>query len=167
MSEIHYNIIFDVTQAGYRQWQELYLAIIFGAIPIIIISFKGIAWLRHSIYAIKFLLFACVFICLMGAFGFQHSYSNYLRLQSAMRDSKCIITEGVVTQFHKTFAGRNSNRPAETFVVNNVEFRYADGSAQNGFHQIGIITNGMQVRIYHFDGIDSVDKDITRLEIAQ
>ena len=162
---MHYKVIFDVTQNGYRQWQELDLAIIFGAIPIIVISFKGIAWLRRSIYAIKFLLFCCVFICLMGAFGFQHSYSNYLRLQSAMRDSKCIITEGVVTNLQTL---RNDHKkPGESIIVNGVGFRYCEGSAQNGFYQVGLLKNGMQVRIYHFDKIDSIDKDITRLEVAQ
>jgi hypothetical protein len=82
-----------------------------------------------------------------------------------MRDSKCIITEGIVNHFYTLEADKH--RPGESFIVNGVEFRYSNGSAQNGFHQIGIITNGMQVRIYHFDGIDSVDKDITRLEIVQ
>ena len=34
-------------------------------------------------------------------------------------------------------------------------------------HQIGIIHDGMLVRIYHFDKTDPFDKDIARLEIAQ
>ncbi len=82
-----------------------------------------------------------------------------------MRDSKCIITEGVVTnlQTHRN----DHNKPGESIVVNDVGFRYRKDSAQNGFNQVGFIKNGMQVRIYHFDKIDSIDKDITRLEIAQ
>jgi hypothetical protein len=83
-----------------------------------------------------------------------------------MRDSKCVITEGVVTNLHALQSNRQ-NKPGEVFVVNGVEFRYRDRSAQNGFNQVGLIKNGMQVRIYHFDEDDSIDKDITRLEIAQ
>jgi hypothetical protein len=163
---MQYNVIFDVTQSGYHQWQALVWAIIFGVIPILLISFKGITWFRRSSQGIKFLIVACVFGSLIGALNFQHHYSNYLRIQSAMRDSRCVVTEGIVTQLQKNFAGRQ-NRPGETFLVNDAVFRYREGSAQNGFHQIGIITNGMRVRIYHFDEDDSIDKDIARLEIAQ
>jgi len=82
-----------------------------------------------------------------------------------MRDSKCIITEGVVTNLQTL---RNDhNKQGESIVVNGLGFRYCKGSAQNGFTQIGFLKNGMQIRIYHFDLIDSIDKDITRLEVAQ
>ncbi len=163
---MHYNVVFDVTQTGYRQWSALVLAIIFAAIPIIVISYKGFVWWRSSFKRIKFLLFISAFGCLMGTSDFYHHYSNYLRLQSAMRDSKCVISEGVVTQFHK-LPESHQNKPGEAFVVNGLEFRYRDGSAQNGFNRVGFIRSGMQIRIYHFDKDDSIDKDITRLEVAQ
>ena len=158
---MHYKVIFDVTQTEFRNWSSLWLVFIFAAIPIIIVSYKG--WRNNS--NLRMLFFIFVFGEIFSALGFYHDYSNYLRLQSAMRDSKCIITEGIVNHFYTLQADKH--RPGESFVVNGVEFRYSQGSAQNGFHQIGIITNGMRVRIYHFDKIDSVDKDITRLEIAQ
>jgi len=83
-----------------------------------------------------------------------------------MQQSQCEVTEGIVSQFHIEYVGKH-NRVGEIFVVDGKQFRYADGSAQNGFHQVGIIHDGMQVRIYHYDKTDPTDKDIARLEIAQ
>lgn len=162
---MHYNVVFDVTQTGYRYWSSLLLALIFAAIPIAIISYKGITRWRVSGRNIKFLIFVSAFGAVVGAFDFYHHHSNYLRLQSAIRESKCVITEGIVTQFQ--ILPDDKNRVGESFAVNGVEFRYRDRSAQNGFNQVGLIKNGMQVRVFHFDEDDSIDKDIARLEIAQ
>ena len=160
---MHYDVIFDVTKTEYRHWSSLLLVLIFAAIPIVVVSFRGFDAWRNSFTRILILI--SVFGAAFGGLSFYHDYSNYLRLQSAMRDSKCIITEGVITNFYTI--ENDHNKPGESIVVNGLEFRYCKGSAQNGFNQIGLLKNGMQVRIYHFDMIDSIDKDITRLEIAQ
>jgi hypothetical protein len=112
--------------------------------------------------------FILCFCSLFSLLAFFHSYENYLQIKTTLQQSRCKVTEGIVTQFHHpTNTSHNLKSILEAFVVSGVEFRYRDKSAQNGFHQTGIICDGMQVRIYYYDKIDSVDNDITRLEIAQ
>ena len=163
---MHYSIIFDVTQTGFRQWSALVVAMVFGCSPIAIIFYKRWAWWRALDKRIKFVFFLSGWICLIGSWGFFTSYPNYRHLQTAMKHSECAVTEGIVTELKNTTRSRSSG-VAETFVVNGLRFSYRDGSAQNGFNQIGIIRNGIQVRIFYYIGDNPVSKDIARLEIAQ
>jgi hypothetical protein len=163
---MHYNVIFDITQTEFQHW----FGLVCGVVGIILTAGfllyqSRIRWTFASKAMATFIL---CFFSLFSLLPFFHSYHNYLHIKTAMQQSQCEVTEGVVTQFHHPpNTSRNSQGICEAFVVSGIEFRYRDKSAQNGFHQIGIIHDGLQVRIYHYDKIDPVDRDIARLEIAQ
>ena len=102
----------------------------------------------------------------MGLLRVYHKYSHYLEIKTALQKSQCAIAEGTVAQFQNQVPSKGTGI-GETFVVNGTQFRYREGSAQSGFHQTGIIRNGMHVRIYYLTKNDPIDKDIVRLEIAE
>jgi hypothetical protein len=163
---MHYHVIFDVTQTGFRQWQSLATALVSATVPILIVWYKGLTWVRSLTSRGLFLLFSPLWICLIGSLGFFTNYPNYRHLQSAMRNSECEVTEGMVTGFHKRHAFKGNN-VVESFMVNGRQFSFGTQSSQNGFQQGGIIHDGLQVRIFYYDKDSPNSKDITRLEIAQ
>ncbi|HEY5233021.1 MAG TPA: hypothetical protein VIK35_05770 [Verrucomicrobiae bacterium] len=161
-----YKIIFDVTQIGFRHWIGLAVSVMF------FILIMGFMWYkrRASNGSQRFtslsllLLFCSGFIVAL----LLYSYQNYLSLESAMRQSKCEVTEGIVSDFQRftvtsVRVGKTIPRSSsgESFVVNGRPFKYREHSVWNGFDELGIIHNGLQVRIYYFQN------DIARLEIAQ
>lgn len=165
---MQYNVVFDITQTKFHHWSDLVGGFIFVVVA------AGFFWLQRRSarrtgwrsfgYSVFITLFLLVW-SLLPFFMFFHSYRNYLNIKMAMKQSQCKIAEGVVTQFHHLPALKGGG-VGEAFVVSGIQFSYRDGSAQNGFHQIGIIHDGLQVRIYHYDQGDPYDKDIARLEIA-
>jgi hypothetical protein len=161
---MHYRVIFDISQKEFPQslWFSAFVFAIlcFG---IAIISWR----LRRRIRSSPVL--GIIFVLAGSPIGFlrtYHDYRNYSELKTALQKSQCAIAEGTVTQFQNMPWSKGTGN-GETFVVNGAQFKYRENSAQNGFHQTGIIHDGMQVRIYYFTRIDPVDKDITRLEIAE
>jgi hypothetical protein len=166
---MHYNVVFDITQAEFHHWSDLAGGFVFIICAIGMFWFhwrriRHVGWLHFSYF-----IFIGLFLILWSLFPFYmffDGYRNYLDIKTAMQRSQCQIAEGVVTQFGHLpqWKGRGVG---EKFAVNGKQFGYRDGSAQNGFHQIGIVRNGMQVRIYYYDKDDHINNDIARLEIAQ
>ncbi len=158
---MNYQVIFDVAQTGYRNWgATLVSAVIFCAYPIVFQKFKGRARGHPAWPMLKFLNYLCVFGLFITLLSIGTRYPKYLRLESALRGSQCQVTTGVVSQFQHLYHQRHLGE-GESFVVNGIEFKYREGSAQNGFNHVGIIQNGQQVRINY------LGEDIARLEIAQ
>jgi FtsH-binding integral membrane protein len=162
---MHYNVIFDVTQTGFRHWVGLAVSALFFAFII------GVMWYRKRASSGS-QNFTSLFVLLLLCSGFivaliLYSYQNYLGLESAMRQSKCQVTEGIVSDF-QTFTvtsvsgGKTKPRSSsgESFVVDGKPFRYREHSVWNGFDELGIIHNGLQVRIYY------LQNDIARLEVS-
>ena len=141
------------------------------AVSIFYVGFIVIAWFKNGpgwrfwvttvVGAMVAFLFGATFF-----FGTFYRHRHYIAIQMQLRKSQCEVVEGTVTQFQHISPDRGLG-PGETFVVNGVKFRYRQGSAQSGFHQVGVIQNGMQVRICYDSKSDPVDKDIARLEIAE
>jgi hypothetical protein len=156
---MHYNVIFDVTQSGFRNWGELVIGMVATASTIGFLFYKLRTGFGSLLKEIPTMLFLC-FFSLFTIFGFVLNYQNYLKLRSALQQSKCSVTEGTVTDFHHVQWHRHTD---EAFVVNGNEFVYWAGSSQNGFNQSGVIRTGLQVRVYYF----GKHPDIARLEIAQ
>ena len=153
---MHYNVIFDVTQTGFHHWQIFVIfAVTFIALTISCFWYKN-GW-RY------FLCASSLFMLLMNFFVIR----DYLNLLLAMRHSQCEVIEGVVTQFGTPTngTGKGPQRHGESFFVDGKKFRYFERGLENGFHQLGIIREGMQVRIYYLG--NGIDNDIARLEIAQ
>lgn len=165
---MHYHIIFDITQTQFPRSQFFapVLMSVFWVGLILVIWLKR----RPGVEYLAATVLATIFAASVGAlflFGVISSHRHYIALKTALQKSQCDVVEGIVTQFQRIPPSHHDSGPAERFSVNGVQFRYREGSAQNGFHQIGIIQNGMRVRIYYFSKSDPIDKDITRLEIAE
>jgi hypothetical protein len=165
---MHYNVIFDITQTAYHHWSDLFAGFFFvvAAIGFFLFHWKSAkrtGWLSFS-YSVFIALFLLVW-SLLPFFMFFHRYQNYLDIRAALQHSRCDIAEGSVTHLRPLYSikGRGAG---ETFSVGGREFSYREGSAQNGFHQVGVIRDGLQVRIYYYDWHDNHNKDIARLEIA-
>lgn len=156
---MEYRVVFDVTQTEFSHWPYLANALLLAA------SAVGAAWYNRSSggrlgpRGKQFILMLCLF-SIFAAVGFALNYQDYLELQSALRHSQCRIAEGVVTNFHYTTSRHSAY---DVFFVNGNRFEYSGRSGQNGFHQRGIIRDGLPVRIF-FAG---QPPNIARLEIAQ
>jgi hypothetical protein len=166
MNLLHYNVIFDVTQAGFQHW-----SLLVWTVAVIILTI-GYCWskLRAGWRPLGRTIPGLVFLCLFSSFFVFMSVvvlRDYFNLLSAMRHSQCQVTEGAVTQFSKptSVSAKGGSRSGEAFFVNGKQFKYFDKSMQNGFTQRGIIREGMQVRIYYLG--NGINNDIARLEIAQ
>jgi hypothetical protein len=155
-----YHVVFDVTQTGYRHWQTHACAALFVGLGM------GTLWYSRracgSFGAKGYKQFALM-LCLMGIGAvvmFGLDYEDYLSLQSALRQSKCQVVEGTVTNYHWMTIHRHSD---EVFFVNGNRFEYWQDGGQNGFNQGGIIRDGVPVRVYY---VGQQHPDIARLEVA-
>jgi hypothetical protein len=166
---MHYKVIFDIEQTPYQHWSGLFVGFVFFVVA------TGFFWFhwrsakrtgnRYSDRSVFLALFLG-FWSLSPIFWCFYCYQNYLDLKTALQQSRCEIAEGAVTHLHPLGRIRKGSGAGETFSVGGNEFSYRAGSAQNGFHQIGILHDGMQVRIHYYDRNDNHNKDIARLEIA-
>jgi hypothetical protein len=163
---MHYHVVYDITQTDFPRFQ-LFAPVIMGLFGLGLIL---VAWLGKGIHPFSFMraIVPTVVAALVWSFSYvmtQSRYHHYQEVKSAMQKSQCDVIEGAVTGFRQLPAARRSR--GETFMVNGTEFEYREGSAQAGFHQPGIIRDGMHVRIYYYAGNDLADtRDIARLEIA-
>ena len=89
------------------------------------------------------------------------TFSDYHQLSSELREGRCDIVEGIVTDFHPMPFFPLGN---ESFAVEGQQFSYNGFAVTPGFNNTrtygGPIHDGLHVRIYY------VDKDIARLDIA-
>lgn len=154
-----YEIVFDVTQSGYSTWPFAAAGLLFVAIGIGVVVFRHRLPTRTSKYfPFIFLGFAVVWTLI----AFVATAGSYSKLASALRDGRCDVTEGVVSDFHPMPYGGHE---MEWFVVNGKRFEYSDYVVTAGFNNTashgGPIHKGLRVRIHHRGN------DIARLEIAQ
>lgn len=159
VASTHYNNVFDVTQAGFDQWSSVPLVVIVVGLFVGIIFYLQCSG-RLSSYKL-YLLLPTVVISLMVLRPID-SFLKYRSLCLALRESRCEVVEGVVTQLHPLYSIKRGGI-GEAFSVNGIEFTYRNGSAQVGFHQVGIIRNGLEVRIHY---LGKNNPQIARLETA-
>jgi hypothetical protein len=158
-----YDTVFDVLDAGYRQWT-------FPAFGLILVAI-GAAWAasgrsrapeaagrlkRRGPYV--FLVFACVWT----GVAFLSTYTEYRRMCQALETGRFVTVEGPVTGFVPMPA---TGRSMESFEVDGHRYRYSDFVVTAGFNNTqshgGPIRDGLYVRIADVDG------KIARLEIAR
>jgi hypothetical protein len=152
-----YAVVFDVAERGYTSWW-------FPAVGLLLVVCAATALLvpenlpRKVKVGRSFLLafaLAWTMVALVGTLG------GHARLARALKQGRCEIAEGEVTDFHPMPYGGHEE---ESFVVVGRRFHYSDYLVTPGFrrslsHQ-GPIHAGARVRIHH------VGNDIARLEIA-
>jgi hypothetical protein len=165
---MHYHVIFDITQTEFPR-ALLFAPVIMG---FLCLGFIVIAWRVKGIYPFSFMnaIVPTIGAALVWSITYVmiHShYHHYQEIKTALQKSQCEVAEGIVTGFHRDHWGKGAV-PGVAFMVGETEFRVSKWSAPVGFHQTGIIRDEMRVRIYYYAVNDPyVDKDITRLEIAE
>ena len=160
ISTMHYNTIFDVTRNGFDQWANLPVGLI------VIGVFVGfVYYLQRSgrLSSYKFYVLFCFAIVSMLVFRPIDSFLKYRSLCTALRSSRCAVIEGVVSHLHPLYWIRRGD-PGEAFSVKGIKFTYREASAQVGFHQVGIIRDGMHVRIHY---VNTNNPQIALLESAK
>lgn len=156
---VQYNVVFDVIQSGHRNWPGPVFGLIFVAIGVCLVYFRSSDAPRaRSWFSFGFLGFAIVWtlVVLVG------TVADYLTLAAALRDGRCEVVEGVVSEFHPM---PESGHEMEWFVVGGRRFEYSDFVIVAGFNNTsshgGPIRKGIRVRVHHRGN------DIAKLEVAQ
>jgi hypothetical protein len=112
----------------------------------------------RAVFPFAFLGFAVVWT----VFVFVSTAGSYSELASALRQGRCEIVEGVVSEFHPM---PWSGHAMESFAVNGKRFEYSDYAVSAGFNNTashgGPITEGMHVRVHYYGNA------IARLEVAR
>lgn len=164
MTEHDYVAVFDVTDAGFKDWHASAFGLLFVVLGLLLLYLKksGVVRTRSPLAEKWFLRLLIAFAVVWTLFVFIASFSDYRRATTAMRDHHVPMIEGVVADFHP---GRASGHGMESFIVNNVKFAYSDYVGTAGFNTTathgGPIRGGLRVRIWHLNG------EILRLEIQK
>ena len=158
-----YDLIFDLSQAGSRQWPFGAIGIVFIAIGLVIGviysrgSFKRGRFLR---IALGWLPFCFAIYWTMGVFRTTHS--EYATLLRAMGSGQVRYVEGPVENFVPMPYEGHAN---EQFEVQGKRFYYSDFDAGPGFNNTsshgGPIRPGLRVRVGYVGGT------IVRLEVQR
>jgi hypothetical protein len=155
---VEYTVVFDVTQSGFRNLWFPAFGLIFVAVGSGLVVFR-----RHlSARTPRFFPFAFLGFAIFWTIAtFAGTAGGYSSLASALREGRCEVVTGEVTQFHPMPA---TGHDTERFVVSGRHFKYSDYIVSPGFNNTsshgGPIREGLSVRIHH------VGNDIARLEVA-
>jgi hypothetical protein len=156
---LRYDLVFDVVERGYANWPFAAAGMAFVIVGVALVVHRRRLPVRTS-PALPFLwLVFSVCWTTVALFG---TGRDYRRLSSALREGRCRVVEGAVTQFHPMRWGGGSD--SERFVVDGQRFQYSDYEVTAGFNNTsshgGPMREGLRVRIHHLNG------EIARLEIA-
>ena len=164
---MHYNVTFDISQTKFHYGSYLASGGLLIAVSIGMFWFHQRGAKRTGLRRV-YLVFTALFFSVLSVSPFLmlfDHYRNYLAIKTALQQSRCEVAEGTVANLRPLYS-INGGGAGETFSVGGNEFSYREGSTQNGFHQVGIIRDGLLVRIYYYDWHDHHNKDIARLETA-
>lgn len=157
MSPMEYVTIFDIRQSGFSHWWAL------GLIPIACGLIMLFLRARSRSLVGRVLPFVSIVFGLFWTLATLASTAiHHFGLASDLRNGRCEVVEGVVTQFDPMpYQGHKY----ESFVVAGHRFQYSDYIITGGFNRSrshgGPIRDGLSVRIrYRGD-------DIAQLEIAK
>ena len=162
MTVENYTVVFDVTQAGYRQWWFPAVGLIFVALALPVVIYKFLRPSRKFRKLDRLLPFIIMPIALLWpVVTFAVTFSDYIILRNGVRNGTCEIVEGTVSNFvPMPYQGH----AVEHFVVNGHYYEYSDFRVMAGFNQTkshgGPIDEGRRVRICDVRG------EIARLEVS-
>jgi len=156
---MQYSVVFDVIESGYRQWWFAASGFVFIAVGVVLVAFRRFLAPRNATwFPFAFLGFAIIWT----VFSFGLTFRDYYSLASALRDHRCAVTEGIVSEFHPM---PSTGHEDEWFIVDGRYFHYSDFVVSAGFNNSashgGPIREGIHVRVHH------VENDIARLEVSQ
>ncbi len=161
---MQYELIFDVTQSGFRNWTFPAFGLVFVAVGLFLLKnrsslplmFPGTIGPKDGA---KLAYFVLAFSVLWTTVSFMTTGRDYLALRRALKEGNVDVVEGRVENFvsipHKT----------ERFTVCGAAFSYSDYLVTAGFNNTsshgGPIRPGIWVRIAH------LGNSIARLEVAK
>jgi len=156
-----YITVFDLAQAGYRQWPYAAFGLIFVGIGVVLVRYRrrlprGPKWFP-DVFPYGFLGYSV----LWTAIAFATTYAQYHHLRRVMSEGRAAIVEGPVENFvPMPYTGHGAR---ESFTVGGARFQYSDYHITAGFNNTsshgGPVRAGRLVRIAHVGG------DIVRLEV--
>lgn len=159
---LHYHVIFDVTQAGYKNW-GFPAAGLGMALAVWVLASVSKNWSPkpRSNYRLSRIVGGT--FCLVWSIGvFCITFSDYVHLRTALTSGNYEKIEGTVTDFVPQAIG---DHEPESFRVNGRRFSYSYSSPIAGFNQThthdGPIHEGQQVRLA------VVGDEIARVEVAE
>jgi hypothetical protein len=160
---MNYQVVYDVTTQGYRDWTFVGGFLLFLAVGMGWIlwhrRFPGVRrdWLHRSAPY----LFTGITLFIMSVANVT-IYRDYRELTRRLRTGEYQVVEGRVEEFDPMPWEGHKN---ESFVVDGHRYSYSDYDASPGFNSTsshgGPIREGLRVRIADVDGV------IARLEIAR
>jgi hypothetical protein len=160
-----YQVVFDITTAGYKSWSFPAHGLIFvalGATLIVIRKRLPGWWRRHPLTSSMFAFFFFGFAVLWTLISFVSTYHDYLSLSSTKEANRASVVEGLVTNFKPMPA---TGHAMEIFCVQGVCFEYSDYVITAGFNNTsshgGPIREGLPVRVTY------VGNSIVKLEVAK
>jgi hypothetical protein len=155
-SPVNYTTVFDATQAGYQNWWFPAFGMIFVVGGVLMFRFRHRLSSRTPKFVPYFFLGFAIF---WTSVAFMVTVVGHYGLSSALRDGRCSVIEGEVSEFRSTKPGR------ESFVVGGRRFEYSDYDVTPGFNRSrlrgGPIREGLFIRIHYSHDY------IARLEVAQ
>jgi hypothetical protein len=168
MSSDQFVKVFDVVDAGFRDWTFSAFGLLFVVVGLGIVLFPSIMRALKIPYfefekgARTVGFFFIVFASIWTVFCFRQTYSEHQRHAAMVRQNECSIVEGRVVHFSPMPYGGHVN---ESFSVSGVDFHYSDFNATDAFNNAtshgGPINANSYVRICY----DPQDNAILRLEI--
>ena len=158
-----YKVVFDIADAGYRQWSFAAFALPFVALGILLLALQSRLaprWPRFPRRGVLWLWLGFSLFWTVIAFG--TTFGEYVRLTSAVRSRQVQWVEGPVEDFvPMPYEGH----AMESFSVHGKRFEYSDYFVTSGFNKTashgGPITAGRLVRVGY------VGDAIVRLEVAE
>lgn len=159
-----YTTVFDVTQAGFRQWKFSVIGLLLVAAGLAMRWLVRIGVMRPQ-YPWMMKCFPRVFVgfaIVWTLISFSATFADYQGAVSAMRNNRAKVIEGIVTQFRPM---PYTGHAKESFVVEGIRFEYSDYTTTAGFNNTtshgGPIREGLPVKIWYVGG------RILRLDIKQ
>jgi hypothetical protein len=161
---VSYRIVFDITQAGLKNWPGPAFGLLFVAFGIVLVRHLSRApgwWAAHrfALGAFGFLFIGFALLCTAAEVFFSHA--EYERFRTAFENGEFSVVEGVVTEFRPETLGNKLER----FCVQNKCFQYSESLVTAGFNDSnlwgGPIRMGLPVRVSY------VGHTIVKLEVKR
>jgi len=152
---MNYEVVFDVTKDGLRNWQ-------IPLIPVVILILVAINYIRKkdvSRQAKYATLVGVILIVFQLAVSFYSIVWRYLEYSYKLKSGNYSVAEGYVSNF--ILHQEESMEGIESFSVEHHKFAYKENLLNFSFDYPGIIKDSVQVRIQYSN------KYILKLEVAQ
>lgn len=145
-----YQTVFDLAQAGYRQWPFALAGLLFvaagGALILHPQVFPSVS--RKNVVGIGWLF--VVFASAGTLLALAGTYADYSSLSAALREGRVSVVGGTVTDYASPKIGY------ERFIVQGIGFEYSDYGVTAGFNNThskgGPVQPGARVRITYVEG---------------